>query len=190
MTACGAALIGYDYLLTVKREYQFFWQGKIGVPSLLFFVNRYLAVFYYLGLGMAYYRCQSFPVSLILEPGDCHAQEWYSVLHEYSSCTGCARQTSFLHSSLLNASYVTKLSEPITTVLISRFMLDLHQSNMETAHQGDSSFSATHFMSSLGGSRREPQSSSRASEGVELEAEDPEWSVSSVSSIDIELDEW
>ncbi|KAI1794922.1 hypothetical protein LXA43DRAFT_93741 [Ganoderma leucocontextum] len=86
--------------------------------------------------------------------------------------------TSFLHSSLLGASYVTKLSEPITTVLISRFMLDLHESNLEMARQGE--MSGIQIMGSqLAGS---PESYGRAAEGVEAE----EWSVSSISGSDTE----
>ncbi|PIL22786.1 hypothetical protein GSI_15481 [Ganoderma sinense ZZ0214-1] len=207
MTACGAALIGYDYLLTIERESRYFWKRKMGAPSLLFFANRYLALFYYVGLGMAYYRCQSFPLSqvvgiatihgshtvYILESGRNHAQERHSVLY-YLSRTDCARQTSFLHSSLLNASYVTKLSEPITTVLISRFMLDLHQSNLEAAHQDDLS-GTNQFMGSLGIRSQRPSSRvARAEPGVlrrqASSGETEEWSTSSIPSSDIELNEW
>ena len=54
-----AVLIAYDYLLTIRRESRLFWKRKVNAASLLFFVNRYLAVFYYVGL--AYYRCLDLP---------------------------------------------------------------------------------------------------------------------------------
>ncbi|TBU35432.1 hypothetical protein BD311DRAFT_647831, partial [Dichomitus squalens] len=53
------ALIGYDHLLSVSQELRLFWKGSINVASILFFTNRYLALFYYVGL--AYYRHLSLP---------------------------------------------------------------------------------------------------------------------------------
>ena len=53
------ALIAYDYVLTVRREYILFWKRRRNLASLLFFTNRYLALLYYVGL--AYYRCMSLP---------------------------------------------------------------------------------------------------------------------------------
>lgn len=50
----SAALITYDYLLTVRREANLFWRQNISAASVLFFVNRYLALIYYVAL--AYYR--------------------------------------------------------------------------------------------------------------------------------------
>nr|VWO99384.1 G protein beta subunit Gib2 [Ganoderma boninense] len=54
-----AALVGYDYLLTVERESRLFWRRKVNTATILFFANRYLALLYYVGL--AYYRCLSLP---------------------------------------------------------------------------------------------------------------------------------
>ena len=51
----SAALVGYDYLLTVRRESRLFWKRRVNTASILFFVNRYIALVYYVGL--AYYRC-------------------------------------------------------------------------------------------------------------------------------------
>ncbi|PIL22788.1 hypothetical protein GSI_15483 [Ganoderma sinense ZZ0214-1] len=56
-----AALVGYDYLLTVQRESRLFWKRRgVNAATILFFVNRYTAVIYYVGL--AYYRCLSLPL--------------------------------------------------------------------------------------------------------------------------------
>ena len=72
----SAALITYDYLLTVRREANLFWRQKINAASILFFVNRYFAVVYYVGL--AYYRCLvlPFPVS-----------RYYQLTKSKSSCS-------------------------------------------------------------------------------------------------------
>ncbi|KAM5539138.1 hypothetical protein V8D89_007195 [Ganoderma adspersum] len=43
------AWVAYEYLLTVWREYLLFWKQKVTVASVLFFVNRYIAVVYYVG---------------------------------------------------------------------------------------------------------------------------------------------
>ncbi|KAI1794918.1 hypothetical protein LXA43DRAFT_994885 [Ganoderma leucocontextum] len=80
MTASGAALIGYDYLLTVGRESRFFWKRKMTAASILFFVNRYLALFYYVGLGLGYFRCQSFPLSLVSR---CRTQYYIDIATRY-----------------------------------------------------------------------------------------------------------
>ena len=63
---CLTAWIGYDYLLTVQRESRLFWKRKVTAASILFFVNRYLALFYYVGL--AYYSRLNlpYPVSRIV----------------------------------------------------------------------------------------------------------------------------
>ena len=53
------ALIAYDYVLTVRREYILFWKRRKNSAWLLFFTNRYLALLYYVGL--AYYRCMFLP---------------------------------------------------------------------------------------------------------------------------------
>ncbi|KAI1794903.1 hypothetical protein LXA43DRAFT_1091493 [Ganoderma leucocontextum] len=42
-----AALIGYDYLLTVRQESRLFWKRRVNAASILFFANRYLSLFYY-----------------------------------------------------------------------------------------------------------------------------------------------
>ena len=55
----STALIAYDYVLTVRREYILFWKRRRNLASLLFFTNRYLALLYYVGL--AYYRCMFLP---------------------------------------------------------------------------------------------------------------------------------
>ncbi|KAI1794906.1 hypothetical protein LXA43DRAFT_854068, partial [Ganoderma leucocontextum] len=50
-----AALVGYDYLLTVRQESRLFWKRRVpNTATILFFVNRYLALVYYVAL--AYYR--------------------------------------------------------------------------------------------------------------------------------------
>ncbi len=56
-----AALVGYDYLLTVWRESRLFWkfERRVNAATVLFFVNRYFALVYYVGL--AYYRYLSLP---------------------------------------------------------------------------------------------------------------------------------
>ncbi len=56
-------LVGYDYVLTIRREYRLFWKRKVDGASILFYANRYIALLYYVGL--AYYRCLAlpFPVS-------------------------------------------------------------------------------------------------------------------------------
>ncbi|KAM5539506.1 hypothetical protein V8D89_006958 [Ganoderma adspersum] len=54
-----AALVGYDYLLTVQRESRLFWRRRVNAATILFFANRYLALVYYVVL--AYYRCLSLP---------------------------------------------------------------------------------------------------------------------------------
>ncbi|TBU41593.1 hypothetical protein BD309DRAFT_867975 [Dichomitus squalens] len=59
MTAGVGAWVGYDYLLTVGRESRLFWRRKVNAASILFYTNRYLALFYYVAL--AYYRIIPFP---------------------------------------------------------------------------------------------------------------------------------
>ncbi|TBU24074.1 hypothetical protein BD311DRAFT_672579, partial [Dichomitus squalens] len=61
------ALISYDYILTVQRESRYFWKRRVNAASLLFFINRYLALFYYVGL--VYYRCLSLPYPYYLDYG-------------------------------------------------------------------------------------------------------------------------
>ena len=52
-------MIAYDYVLTVPREARLFWKPKVNAASILFFVNRYLALVYYVALG--YYRSLVLP---------------------------------------------------------------------------------------------------------------------------------
>lgn len=54
-----AALISYDYILTVRQEARLFWKRKVNASSILFFSNRYLALVYYVGL--IYYRTATLP---------------------------------------------------------------------------------------------------------------------------------
>nr|VWO95765.1 Homeobox domain-containing protein [Ganoderma boninense] len=49
-----AALIVYDYLLTVRRESRLFWTRRVNAASVLFFTKRYFALLYYVVL--VYYR--------------------------------------------------------------------------------------------------------------------------------------
>ena len=65
--SCSAALVGYDYLLTVQRESRLFWKRKVNAATIIFFVNSYLALVYYVGL--AYYRC--LPLSYPVSPSAC-----------------------------------------------------------------------------------------------------------------------
>nr|VWO99376.1 Aspartyl proteinase [Ganoderma boninense] len=62
LTTVGiAALVGYDYLLTVPRECRLLWKRRrVNAATILFFVNRYTALLYYVVL--AYYRCLSLTV--------------------------------------------------------------------------------------------------------------------------------
>ncbi|TBU24075.1 hypothetical protein BD311DRAFT_41137 [Dichomitus squalens] len=53
-----------------------------------------------------------------------------------------------LHIPLTSSSYVTKILEPITAVLISHFILDLHEAHHAMAHQEN--ISAIEVMGSLG----------------------------------------
>ncbi|KAM5539501.1 hypothetical protein V8D89_006953 [Ganoderma adspersum] len=263
LTVGMGVLIGYDYILTIRREARLFWKPKVNAASLLFFVNRYLAVFYYVGL--AYYRCLDLPfpgcqtqdyidISLryleylpwaVFSALRVHALsqrnwyltsftfvwamvafplDYYGAFHHryyikdpYLGCaSGAATPTflsemgsmfirggqiigdvvvigvtwratyrahregyssrlltimfrngtlyffvllalnilqmlfiflpnTFLHIPLTNTSWVPKFSEPITTILISRFILDLHETNRAMAH-GD--LTALEIMSS------------------------------------------
>ena len=45
-----SALILYDYLTTFDAELELFWTRKLSGPSLLFFVNRYLGIVYYIAM--------------------------------------------------------------------------------------------------------------------------------------------
>ena len=45
-----SALILYDYLMTFHVELELFWTRKFNGPSLLFFVNRYLGIVYYIAM--------------------------------------------------------------------------------------------------------------------------------------------
>ncbi|KZV91644.1 hypothetical protein EXIGLDRAFT_92237 [Exidia glandulosa HHB12029] len=40
----AASLLWWDYLLTLPQEIEFFWQGRLSWPAILFFVNRYLPI--------------------------------------------------------------------------------------------------------------------------------------------------
>ncbi|TBU65274.1 hypothetical protein BD310DRAFT_953487 [Dichomitus squalens] len=71
ITVATAALVGYDYVLTVSRELRLFWKGSINVASILYFTNRYLAVLYYVGL--AYYR------RLVLPFPVCQVQNYFNI---------------------------------------------------------------------------------------------------------------
>ncbi|KAM5539500.1 hypothetical protein V8D89_006952 [Ganoderma adspersum] len=75
ITAGVATLIGYEYLLTVRRESCLFWKRKVTAASILFFVNRYLALIYYVGL--AYYSLAnlSYPA--------CRLQSWIEIGIKY-----------------------------------------------------------------------------------------------------------
>ena len=57
--SCSVALVGYDYLLTLRRESCLFWKRRVNAATVVFFVNRYVALVYYVGL--AYYRSLSLP---------------------------------------------------------------------------------------------------------------------------------
>ncbi|KAI1794912.1 hypothetical protein LXA43DRAFT_994871 [Ganoderma leucocontextum] len=43
---------------------------------------------------------------------------------------------SLLHVQFSNTSYFIRISEPLTAILVSHFMLDLHETNRRLAHQG------------------------------------------------------
>ena len=45
-----SALILYDYLTTFHQELELFWSRKFSGPSLLFYVNRYLGIVYYVAM--------------------------------------------------------------------------------------------------------------------------------------------
>ncbi|PIL22795.1 hypothetical protein GSI_15490 [Ganoderma sinense ZZ0214-1] len=192
LTVGVAALVGYDYVLTVQREARLFWKRKVTVAAILFFSNRYLALFYYVGL--AYYRCLNLPFpgceiqdyidislryleyfpwagSIFIRGGQIIgdavviAVTWKATWHARSEVTmsGLMRvmymngttyflvllvlnilhilfiflPNGFLHIPLTNTSYVAKLSEPITSLLISRFIFDLHETNRAMARGGN-----------------------------------------------------
>ncbi|KAM5539494.1 hypothetical protein V8D89_006946 [Ganoderma adspersum] len=238
-----AALVGYDCLLTVRRESRLFWKRRVNTASILFFVNRYIALVYYVGL--AYYRCLSlqflvsypsrggpplqcyffsalrvyalgqrnwllsaltFFWSVLAFPldyfGDLHHTSfvddpilgclpaattpialstivirgsqiiagaivigitWRATYHACTEGSMCFLTrvmfrhgtillvlnilhtlfiflpNSLLHTPLTNTSYVTRFSEPVTAILISRFILDLHETHRgmsESQHSG------------------------------------------------------
>ncbi|KAM5539505.1 hypothetical protein V8D89_006957 [Ganoderma adspersum] len=288
ITAGVAALVGYDYLLTVQRESRLFWKRRANAATILFFVNRYVALVYYVGL--AYYCC------LALSYPDCRAQyyvdaggrylqylpwavfsalrvhalgqrnwfltvftffwavlafplDYYGDFHHTSfvndpvlgcmpgASTPTALSTIFirggqviadvvvigvtwkathyarnegsmcfltkvmfrngnillvmnilhilfiflpnspLHTPLTNTSYVTRFAEPITAILISHFILDLHETRRGMAHQGG--VTGVEVMGSdigrLGPCSRDP-------EFVFLQTPAKEWPVSSEPS--------
>jgi len=45
MQVAATALLSYDYLLTLKYEIEHFWSPKVSWASILFFSNRYFALF-------------------------------------------------------------------------------------------------------------------------------------------------
>ncbi|PIL22801.1 hypothetical protein GSI_15496 [Ganoderma sinense ZZ0214-1] len=242
MNAGVAALIVYDYLLTVRRESLLFWKRRVNAASILFFANRYFALLYYVGL--AYYRCLSlpYPVSIsvaCLGPShphrwlqDCQTQyyidngmrylqylpwagtlfirggqivadavvigvTWKATYHARSegSMSFLTRvmfrngttyfiillglnvlhtvsiflPDSFLHVPYTNTAYVTKFSEPITAILISHFILDLHETNRAMSRQDAYALSGIQIMGTDIG---QLTSESSVSERVE------EWAVS------------
>ncbi len=60
------AWVGYDYLLTVRRESRLFWKRKVTAASVLFFANRYLALLYYVVLAYYSRLVLSYPVSRVV----------------------------------------------------------------------------------------------------------------------------
>lgn len=39
-----AALLYYDFVLTIPQEVERYWERKFSLPSFLFFLNRYMSV--------------------------------------------------------------------------------------------------------------------------------------------------
>ncbi|KAJ7456934.1 hypothetical protein FB451DRAFT_1183462 [Mycena latifolia] len=87
---CAAtALMVYDYLLTLDREITFFWYyaGRWTVPRILFFVNRYFALF------AICLNTSGAPVFYL--------QHWFSFLDSLSALASTAITKHFCASPLL-----------------------------------------------------------------------------------------
>ncbi|KAM5540064.1 hypothetical protein V8D89_006204, partial [Ganoderma adspersum] len=54
-----AALIAYDYVLTLRREVNLFWGRRVNTSSMLFYAVRYLAIAYHVGL--VHFRTETVP---------------------------------------------------------------------------------------------------------------------------------
>ncbi|KAM5539508.1 hypothetical protein V8D89_006960 [Ganoderma adspersum] len=222
LTVGMGVLVGYDYVLTIRREARLFWKRKVTAASFLFFANRYLALLYYVGL--AYYRCLDLPFptqdytdislryleyfpwagTIFIRSGQSIADivvigvTWKATYHARREGSMSRLLTimftngsvllvlnilhilfiflphSFLHIPLTNTSYVTKFSEPLTAILISRFILDLHETNRAMARQVY--LTTIELMSADIDIMHHPSSEAAVSGGEEEELE--EWSVS------------
>ena len=44
------ALIGFDHLTTLQQELELFWRKNFDWSCILFFINRYVALIYYIAM--------------------------------------------------------------------------------------------------------------------------------------------
>ncbi|KAH9855446.1 hypothetical protein C2E23DRAFT_901346 [Lenzites betulinus] len=136
------ALLVYEYVITFGMEVGLFWRRKITGATILFLVIRYVALLNYGFLGALTFA----PIS----------EQWLMVLHDISGTNlpilGCGaleditlRQTvifvvtlNTIHLSLTlisivtplqQSSFIISLTEPITAILIMRFLLALQSAN-------------------------------------------------------------
>ncbi|KAI0630453.1 hypothetical protein C8Q77DRAFT_1160041 [Trametes polyzona] len=118
---CVVAFLLYDYLITLDREIELFWRRKFSGPSALFFFTRYSTLIAYDFLGTATLSHLS------------DTRYVYSTLRETLFTLNVLdlilNQISVV-TPYHTASYITILSDPLTAVLVYRFLLDLQAANL------------------------------------------------------------
>lgn len=60
----SAALLYYDFILTIPQEVERYWTGRLTWPSFLFFLNRYTAVLGHIPVIAEFFGVLPEPVSL------------------------------------------------------------------------------------------------------------------------------
>ncbi|KAI0370894.1 hypothetical protein BV20DRAFT_943339 [Pilatotrama ljubarskyi] len=66
LTCSLTGILYYDYVLTLRDEVQRFWASRVSTVSVLFFFNRYLAVFAHIPVMVEFYGRQSETTTLTI----------------------------------------------------------------------------------------------------------------------------
>ncbi|KAI0765617.1 hypothetical protein BD413DRAFT_615530 [Trametes elegans] len=134
----GGVLMIYGWLITLDQEVRMFWKRRITGASALFFLTRYTTLVAYSILAFVSLARVSDSVTLF----------GYDVTGANVLTTGCQgedstpQQTSIITITFFNVldlvlnvisivspynqtAYITGLSDPLTSVLLSQFLLDL-----------------------------------------------------------------
>ncbi|KAI0351649.1 hypothetical protein OH77DRAFT_1523985 [Trametes cingulata] len=67
LSSVAFALLYYDFVLTIPQEVERYWTGAFSLPSLLFFLNRYMSVIGHVPVIIEFFGVLPEPVSVTIE---------------------------------------------------------------------------------------------------------------------------